>query len=470
MSTRNVSLAIIGAGPAGLSAAAQAAKLGIDTVVLDMHAQAGGHFFSLPPDEFQLLHPKKDIEEGKSIINQAKNAGAEILTGAEVWGIYPEDPFRICLSGSEPKEIRASKIILAPGAIERSYPFPGWTLPGVLTAGGALSLLKNQKILPGQRVLISGTGPLQLALAAQLASYDVDVEGVLELESRGSLLDSWRSMISAASQYERIWEGLNYLLKLRSRKVPYLFGWSVIRALGEKEVGGAVIAQVGNTGKPMPGSEKTIEVDCICLGYGLLPDTQFTRLLECAHILHPQLHVLVPVRDEWLQTSLAGVFAVGDAADINGKVAATLEGRLAAIGVALQSGQIDEAQACQLSKSFLPKLSIERRFAQQLLRVFNLPPDPCVLADPETVICRCECITYQQIQEAIRDGATSVQAVKYHSRAGMGWCRGITCAPLISQIISQQGGIDLEYASRASTRPPIFPVALEDALDHEGLP
>jgi NAD(P)H-nitrite reductase large subunit len=115
------------------------------------------------------------------------------------------------------------------------------------------------------------------------------------------------------------------------------------------------------------------------------------------------------------------------------------------------------------------KLIKERRFSQMLNATFNLPSNPALMADPGTVICRCECINYEQIQEAIRDGADSVQAVKYHSRAGMGWCRGTTCAPLISQIINQKGGVSLEHASRASTRPPLFPVPLEEALDHEGL-
>jgi thioredoxin reductase/bacterioferritin-associated ferredoxin len=469
MRVHEVALAVIGTGPAGLSAAAEAAKFGINTIVLDMHDQAGGHFFNLPPDELQPTRPGKEFGEGKSLINRAKLAGAEILPGAEVWGIYSENPFRICLSGNQLKEIRAQKIILAPGAIEHFLPFPGWTLPGVITAGGALSLLKKQKMIPGRRILIGGTGPLPLNLAAHLANYDVGVICELELKSRASIFRHWRSILSASMRYQRIWEGLIYLRKLQSKKIPYLFGWSVIQAIGEGEVRGAIIAQVDATGKPIPGSEKAIDLDCICLGFGLLPDTRLTRLVDCSHILHPRLHTWVPVRDEFLQTSLPGVFAIGDAADIIGKAGAALEGRIAALAVARQMGLLEDEAAHQIAAPLNRKLNAERRFAQMLHETFELPKNPSILAKPETVICRCECITLQQIQEAIRDGATSVQAVKYHSRAGMGWCRGITCAPLISQIIAQQGGVNLELASRSSTRPPIFPVSLEDALEHEGL-
>lgn len=469
MSRREVSLAIIGAGPAGLNAAAQAAKLGIDTVVFDLHEQGGGHYFNLPPLEIQNNEPGNECEEGYSQIEQAQKAGAEIITGVEVWGIYPEDCFRICFSGGERKEIWAKKIILAPGAIERTWPFPGWTLPGVMTAGGALTMLKKQKVLPGRRVLISGTGPLQLSLAAKLAEHGVDIPALLELHSRGSLFSQWGSLTALFSQSQRIREGIDYFRTIQSKKIPYMFGWSVIRAIGEKEVSGALIAQVDAKGRPVPGSQKTIEVDCICLGYGLLPDTQFTRLLECSHIMHPYLRTWVPVRDEWLQTSFPGVFAIGDAAEITGKTAAILEGKIASLAVASQLNRLKMEEVRDFARPIQNQLTNERRFAQLQYHAFNLPEDPCPLADPDTVICRCECVTLAQIEEAIGDGATSVQAAKYLSRAGMGWCRGTHCAPIISQMIARQGNIAIEEASQSCIRPPLFPVSLEEALDTEEL-
>jgi D-hydroxyproline dehydrogenase subunit alpha len=226
---------------------------------------------------------------------------------------------------------------------------------------------------------------------------------------------------------------------------------------------------VDHSGRPVAGSEKTIDVDCICLGYGLLPDTQLTRLLECRHAMHPYLRAWVPVRDEWLQTSLPGVFAIGDAAEISGKMAAMLEGKIAALAVACQLGHLSKENIRGFAQPIQSQLAVERRFAQLLYRAFSLPDDPCPLAEPDTVICRCECVTYRQIQEAIRDGATSVQAVKYLCRTGMGWCRGTHCAPIISRMVSQLGGIGLEEASQTCIRPPLFPITLEEALDLEGL-
>jgi len=467
VSRREVSLAIIGAGPAGLAAATQAAKFGVDTVLLDLHEQAGGHFFSLPPAELQSTQPDIDQKEGETLIEKAKQAGVEALSGAEIWGIYAENPFRICFSGSDQKEIWSDKIILAPGAIERIWPFPGWTLPGVMTAGGALTLLKNQKCLPGKKILISGTGPLQLALAARLAAHGAEVVALLELQTLRSLLRNWPHLWTLLSQTQRMQEGLSYFKTLRASKIPYRFGWSVVRAFGEKEVTGAVIAQVDKAGKPIPDSEKRIEVDCICLGYGLLPDTSFTRLLECDHEIHPHLRAWVPVRDEWLQTSIPGIFAIGDAAGINGKDAAILEGKIAALAVAHQLGRLQNDRMIEMIGEIIRNLKAERRFARLLDRAFQLPNEPCLLADAETVICRCECVTFGQVEEAIRDGATSVQAVKYLSRAGMGWCRGTHCAPVISQMVAQMGGIDLEEASQACIRPPFFPITIEQALDLE---
>lgn len=470
MITKTTSLAILGAGPAGLSAAVEAAKLGVDTVVLDLHARAGGHYFNIPPKELQPAQPSSVLNEGYALIDQARMAGVEIWTGVEVWGIYPESPFRICLSGGEHEEIQAQTIIIATGAIERSWPFPGWTLPGVMTAGGALSLLKNQNIRPGRKVLVSGTGPLQLALASELVDRDVEVAAVLELKTWKHISNSWRAAVSTAATYPRLWEGLGYLRTLKKKKIPYRMGWSVIRALGDNEVTGAIIARVDAAGNPDLSTQQTVDVDCINLGYGLIPETQFTRLLECKHQLHPYLHVWTPVRDEWLQTSHPGVFAAGDAAGVFGKRAAVLEGKIAGFGAALQLKRLNEAMAAQLSRRARKQITSEYAFARLLHKTFSVPEDPCILASPDTLICRCECIQYAQILEAIRDGATSVQAVKYHSRAGMGLCRGIYCGPMISRLIALHGDIDLQQASRSDVRPPIFPVTLEEALHHEGLP
>ena len=468
MTAQTVSLAIVGAGPAGLAAAAQAASLGVDTLVLDMHPRAGGHYFNLPAANFKLRKPSQKIKEGIGLVAQAMHDGAEIWTEASVWGIYPEEPFRVCLSGSEVNEIRAHKVILAPGGIERQLPFPGWTLPGVVTAGGALSLLKNQQMLLRQRILLTGSGPLQLAAAAQLSAAGAHVLAVLELQTSQTLLDGIRRNPSRILKRNRLSEGMSYFSKLISHGIQYRTGWTVIEALGENEVNAAVIARVDAAARPIDGSERTIQTDWICLGYGLLPDTQFTRILACDHIIHPKLRVWVPVRDEWLQTSMPGVFAIGDAADVLGKEAAVLEGKLAGLAVAIQLHRIAKLQGQQIAEPLREKLAIERGFVHATQDLFRLPEDPGSLSRPDTVICRCEGITYAQIQEAISDGATSVQAVKYYSRAGMGWCRGVTCNPLIGQIIACQRGAGLEEACHATARPPVFPVPLEEITENEG--
>ena len=465
MKMQDVQLAIIGSGPAGLTAAAAAAALGIETVVLDLYARPGGQYFHLPPPEFNVLNARGDVQQGTMLEKAAVDAGALLWNNTEVWGIYPEDRFLIGLSGAETPCLRAQKIIIAVGAMERSLPFPGWTLPGVMTAGAALALLKNQRILAGRRFLFTGSGPLQLAAAAYLAEAGADVHAVLEQHQPVSLLKHWR----LAGNRDRTMEGWSYLSSLRRHGAKVRTGWAVIRAEGHKQVERAVIARVDRAGHPIADSEQTIEVDTICQGYGLVPATRLSRVLGCEHIFHPVLHTYTPVRDDWLQTSIEGCFVAGDAAEIIGKNGALIEGKLAAVAAACQLGKINQEQASERANELQGALNRERSFASRLNRAFAPQPGIWSLMEDDTVICRCEQVTLAHIKQAVRDGVDSFAGVKNHTRAGMGWCQGRMCWMNAAQVLADELGISLENASRHTVRPPIFPVTLGDLLEEESV-
>jgi bacterioferritin-associated ferredoxin len=315
--------------------------------------------------------------------------------------------------------------------------------------------------------LLAGSGPLLLSAAARLAGAGAQVVAVLECRGAYIFYQSLGHLAAIFAQGGRLEEGWRYLQTLRAKRAPYRLGWVVTRAEGQDGVERAAIARVDRFGRLVPGSEQSVEVDCICLGYGLSPSTQLTRILECEHIFDPLSGAYVPVRDEWMQTSIPGVYAVGDGAQIAGKPAALLEGELAGLWAAVQLGRLAEGRAVELATPLRKKLAEEGRFARLLNQLFGPLPGLYKLVSEDTVICRCENITYGQIREAVADGASSVQAVKYHSRAGMGWCQGNTCAPLVAQIISQERSIPLEAASRASARPPVFPVPIEELMNLE---
>lgn len=466
---KTIDLAVIGAGPAGLSAALEAARLGIDTLLVDMYQQPGGQYFRLPAAKYRVDTLNKEMREGASLAEQVKQAGVLLWNGVEVWGVYPEDPFTVCLTGAPVKRLRAKAVIVCPGAYERPLAFPGWTLPGVMTGGGILGMLKNQGLLAGKKILLSGTGPMQLPVAAHLIASGAEVVAVLELKSLPSLLSQGMNAVRLPALWKRFGEGSGYLAALRQAKTPYRLGWCVVKAEGDTCVERAVIARVDADGRLQRGSEITIEVDTIGLGFGLIPSTHFARQLECNVHFHPDLRIHVPDRNKWRETSHPGFFVAGDSALVNGKEAALLEGRLAALGAALHLGALGSSRAEQMAGPLLKKLSAEEKFGEFLNRVFSFPAGLIDLLEDDTILCRCENIQLKQVKQAIRDGAVSLTGVKNHTRAGMGFCQGRMCSQTIAAVIAARRGISLEEASRCNIRPPVFPVPLEELLDAEGI-
>ncbi len=494
-----IELAIIGAGPAGLAAAAEAAELGVDVVLVDAFPRPGGQYFKQTPAELGVTPGDHPLP-----FEPYARPGVRVLTDTVVWGIFPDltdaegaitaqetpadrnrgfsrsdvgrdepaeasspeqqevasrpdaAPYLLCLYGPDgtPRRLLAQQVILAPGAYDRPVPFPGWTLPGVLTAGAALNLVKHQRLLPGRRFLLSGTGPLQLLLAHHLLDAGGEVVAVLDTSPfpwRG-----WRHALAVWGQWERLAEGWAALRALRRARVPLRWGWLVRRAGGDGQVERAIIGTV--TGD----AEETVAVDTICLGHGLMPSVQLARQAGCEHRYDPGQRAYLPVRDEWLQTTQEGIFVAGDAAGIGGKDVALWEGRLAALAAARQLGRTVPADRLAAIRR---ELARQRRFAAVLLDLFPASARLGDLLTDDTVLCRCEEITVGEIRRAVAEGAETLNAVRMVTRAGMGRCQGRMCGGPVSELIARELGRPVEALGQVTPRPPVVPVPLEGLLE-----
>lgn len=465
-----VELAVVGAGPAGLEAALAAAEAGVSVLLIDGYARPGGQYLKQLPAAFRETGRAYPHPEVQALLHRL--AGADdirLLSDTVVWGIFPAEAtgdWLLALSGPEDsRQVRASVVILATGAYDRPVAFPGWSLPGVLTAGAAQTLLKNQRVLPGRRILLSGSGPLQLAVAAQLVRAGAEVIGMLE----AATLD-WRRGLHYAPavwrQWSRLAEGWGYWRTLRRAGTPLRFGWAVIEARGEGQVEAGVIARLDDNGQPRPGTARTVAVDTIITGYGFIPATQLSRLAGCRHTYRPEQGGYVPDRDERLQTSCPGLYSVGDGAGIGGAQLARIEGRVAGLAAAVRLGHLPEAAGAQVIAGQQPALVRERRFAGLLHDLFAPRPGLFGLATDDTIICRCEEVRLADIRQAIRDGAVCASAVKGITRAGMGNCQGRICAELVARAIAAETTEPGDYAGRLAAagaftaRSPIFPLPL----------
>jgi thioredoxin reductase/bacterioferritin-associated ferredoxin len=477
MTEQRVELAIVGAGPAGLEAAITAADAGVEVSLIEAYSRPGGQYYKQLPASFQGVGDTVHQAESRTIFHRLEAAKIQMLANTVVWGAFPGatgEAWLLALHGSgAPHRMRAKAVILATGAWDRPVSFPGWTLPGVMTAGAAQNLLKNQRVLPGRRVLLSGTGPLQWAVAAQLSQAGADVAAVLEGASLTKRLGV-RHTLAMWRQVERLREGWGYWRTLRRAGVPLKFGWAVIEARGDDEVEEVDIARLNDRWQPILDSRQTIPVDTLLIGYGFVPAIELGRLLGCQQDYEPRRGGYVPRRDRHMQTSLPGVYAVGDGAGVGGAKLAQVEGHIAGLAAARQLGRLDQSIAQNLLASQRPALIREQRFARMLGDLFTPGPGLYTLATDDTLICRCEEVSLAEIRQAVATGARTVTEIKGLTRAGMGNCQGRLCGELVARAIVNEcntpGELSkcIEAAGFFTARSPIHPLplsALAEAVD-----
>lgn len=454
-------LAVVGAGPGGLRAALAAAKAGVQVTLIDANRQPGGQYYrqadlSGAPDEHG--HQAK----GQKLWQEVKAAGVTYFPETVVWATVGEGI--LALHGPDaPAFVEAQAVILSTGAYDRPVAFPGWTLPGVMTAGGAQTLLKTQGILAGRRIVLAGTGPLQFVLAAELRHAGAEIVAILE--GSHNLKPSMSQVGALWKQWGRLGEGLRSLAGLTRHGVPIHMGWGIVsahsRGSEDEGVGSIAAAPLDENWRPKLDQAQTLTCDTLLLGYGFIPANSLSVLMGAAQDWRPDLGGQVPVRDEMMETSLPAVYAVGDGAGIGGVLLAEVEGEIAGLAAAGRiQGQPERAERAirKLGKA----LERERRFQTMYAELFTPEPGLYELAKADTILCRCEEVTLGQVQEAVALGQTSSNEVKMVTRCGMGECQGRMCGQLVARAVAKAAGKSVAQVGLLTPRPPLFPIPIAD--------
>lgn len=467
---KEAELIILGAGPAGLTAAIEAAKAGARVTVLDENAQPGGQIYRQVNRGFRVTAPGElghDYERGQELLAEFSAVAdrVEYLDDALVWAISPERELAFLRHG-ESRSMRYRQLIVAVGAYDRPVPFPGWTLPGVLTAGGAQRLVKTQRVLPGERILLAGTGPLQLALANQIVDAGGKVEAIVEAGN----IDKWLSLArSAWGQRTLIADAWRYWSGIRKAGIPLWREHILLEVCGEGRVEEAVVARVDQHWRAVPGTTRTLAVDAVCVGYGFVPSVELTRLAQCEHRYDPRLGGWVPVRGETMATSVPHVYAAGDCAGVAGSFVAMDEGRIAGVAAARALGYLSAEKAQGRMEPSRNRLVGLMRLREALDEISLPRPGLFELAKDDTIACRCEEITLGEIKAALGDGVTDMNEVKRMTRMGMGSCQGRMCAPALQEIIAREQGLAPAEIGPLNPRPPIKPMPIVAMAGHREL-
>jgi NADPH-dependent 2,4-dienoyl-CoA reductase/sulfur reductase-like enzyme len=457
---RTAECVIVGGGPAGLAAARTAARYGVRVLLLDENPELGGQYYRQMPGSFRPLQPAavgRETLEGRALIDEVRTLPVEIQQESVVWGVFDQRILAVSTS-DRTERIEAATLVLAPGAYDRPVPFPGWTLPGVLTAGGAQNLMKAYGVLPGRRVLVAGSGPLLLVVAHHLLRGGAQVLAIAEAAPMRRL---WRYAHRMLPHLNFVQQGYRYRREIQEADVPFLPGHVIRRAVGKDSVVTAAIGPCDDDWRPRPGPERQWDVDAVVVGYGFVPSQELARLCGCEHRYDDERGSWLTVRDRDLETTVPGVFVVGDGAGVAGSAVALVEGHYAGLNVARRLGRLSGRAYSREANRARGRLIHLAGFRRVMDEIYRFRAGVYAIAHRTTTLCRCEEVTVGTAQTAIRDGAAHVNEVKAWTRAGMGRCQGRMCGPALAHLVAAAHGSPVADAGVFTPRPPVKPVPLE---------
>ena len=405
-------LLVIGGGPAGIAAAVCAAECGVRVGILDDNATLGGQIWR--GDSENGLN-----DEAAKWRERLRTAGITILCGEKVFH-QPSAGVLLAEGSDDLCQLHYRKLVLATGARERFLPFPGWTLPNVMGAGGLQAMVKSGLPIRGKHVVVAGTGPLLLAVAAYLSRHGAEIPIICEQTSWSSLVRFGAALLSYPGKIAQALQ-----LKRDLAGVPFAANSWPVEAHGRHTVESVTISRAGKS--------ETIPCDYLACGFHLVPNVELQSLLGC------QIQAGYVQVDEFQQTTVKGAFCAGEPTAIGGVELALVEGRIAGLAAAG-----DTAEARRL----FGEREKARRFARILDRTFRLRPELRSLPSAETFVCRCEDVPHSRLQQQ-----TSWRAAKLQTRCGMGPCQGRVCGPATQFLFKW---------TPDSVRPPVFPVRVEN--------
>lgn len=318
-------LAIIGAGPAGLCAAIEAAKNGVDVFVIDENERPGGQLFKQIHRFFgseEHFSGMRGFDIGNLLLEQARNLGVKILLKNVVWGLFPDLTLGISDS-SKVDYLKADKVIIATGAIENALFFNGWTLPNIMSAGAVQTLMNIQRVLPGKKIVTIGSGNVGLIVSYQITQAGGEVIAVLE-----SMPEVGGYQVHAS--------------KIRRMGIPIITSSTIVEARGDNSVSSISIAKVDKDFNTIDGSTIDLKTDLVCVATGLKPLNELGLMVGIEFIYLPELGGFVPIHNENMQTTVEGIFIAGDVSGIEEASTAMEEGKIAGIAAAISLKKINE--------------------------------------------------------------------------------------------------------------------------------
>ena len=456
MADKHFQVAIVGAGPAGMSAAIAMTKAGLSNIVIDDQKGCGGQVYRNLQDNKSLTpnYLGESYYTGLDLYKAFTDCRTVYRPNCTVWQITENHEIAIVWNGKA-ELITADYIILATGAIERAMPVQGWTLPGVMSVGGAQTLLK-QAALGANDAIFVGAGPLLYLTAWQYIEAGLTVRAVIDTTQKINWLSALPFTPLALLQPKMLAMGLKWLHKIKA-KTTVIKNVKKVEIIGKEAV--EALSYTTKSGKKIQISTKTVY-----LHQGVVPNVNLSMATGLDHKWDKRAHCWRPVTDKTGKTSDERIYIAGDGSGIGGAEAAAISGKLAASTIAMRFGKVGSLSQLFYKFQHVYSLSI-RPFLDRLY----LPPAQFrVPQNDSAIICRCEAVNKADINAALASGATGPNQLKAFSRAGMGRCQGRNCGLIVQEMIAAHTGQSMAETGYYRLRPPVKPITLAELASLDG--
>ncbi|MDG1859668.1 MAG: FAD-dependent oxidoreductase [Emcibacteraceae bacterium] len=444
---------VMGAGPAGANAALEAEKLGLSVLMIDEQRSAGGQVWRDKSPSILKAEQTETTIKGDELRTRLGNSKVNVKYGARVWHFEKtNERWNVHVEGVV---LSAKNLIIATGAQERVIPIPGWTLPGVFGLAGATALFKEHMMTPGKNTVVAGSGPLLFYVASEIERLGGKVAAIVSLNTRRDWIITLPAMLT---QPKLLWQGFKWVFGFQISSVPIHWGCTINKINGEEQVSAVSIQTVDNNWQGVEINQE-ISADSVCYGQGLMPAVEATRLAGADHHFDETLGGWVPTIDDMGRTSVDGLYACGDNAGVLGALAAPIRGKNAAQAIFKNGVRYDIGNIERFGKA-MTALSIPRAGILELVK-------------NDVEVCRCEGITREDIEQEIKCGGLSPNAIKSGTRAGMGPCGGRFCADTGAMLNQEITGKSREEIGLPTARPPLRPMPMNEItndLNYEDLP
>jgi NADPH-dependent 2,4-dienoyl-CoA reductase/sulfur reductase-like enzyme len=444
----NYDVLIVGAGPAGLGAADILDGHDLNILMVDENMHTGGQYLRHMPG----IENKNISSIDSQLIARVTKSGIDRWHRAEVVDGTPEGWLQVIIPPNRIVDVHADFIILACGTREKFRPFPGWTLPGVVSTGAVQVLMKGNGMIPSDDIIVAGRGPLPLLLASEILQKKGRVRALLDETHALSHLKYLRLL---ASHISKLGEGTRHLLRVVRGKVPIATRTRVVGAQGQGKLEEVVTMKTNRHGDLLPNSKKVIPASFLAIGHGFVPNVELAVLMGCrVDYVSEKGGWIVRTHDE-LETSIENIFAAGEVTGVAGAQKSLLEGQIVGHSILNRLGlNGNKRQISELIKTRTHYMEFGK-YVNSLTRFSQA--DIETVSD-ETILCRCENVTFGHIRQALIDGCVSWPGLKMTTRCGMGRCQGRTCGPILEELLTISGQWHSSQMKPYSIRFPVKPI------------